>query len=73
MTEILTQDEKIHIIGQHIKNAAYSLYQAEVSLIAENGTTNVDQVAIDGLLLQKQEWEEKIVALQAELALVEGV
>lgn len=70
---IVTDEEKIHILNQHIKNAAYSLYNVEVSLLAENSLTSKDQNTIDSLSQQKTDYEEKIAAMQAEIALIEGV
>lgn len=72
MEEILTNDEKSHIISQFIKNLAYNRYNIEVSLIAENAVTISNQNNIDSFTLQLQEIDEKIAALEAELSSIEG-
>lgn len=72
MEEILTVDEKSNIISQFVKNLAYSKYNIEVSLIAENAVSIKNQNNIDSFTLQLQEITDKITALEAELAELEG-
>lgn len=69
---IVTVEEKIHIIQQFMKNLAYSRYNIEVSLIAENAVTPSNQNNIDGFTNQLQEIDQKLAALQEELNILEG-
>lgn len=70
--EILTIEEKVHILRQNIKNLAYNRYNVEVSLIAESAVTMPNQANIDSFTIQLQEADEKILALEEELATIEG-
>lgn len=72
MEKILSNDEKAHIISQFIKNLAYSRYNVQVSLIAENAVTMPNQNNIDSFTLQLNEIDEKIAALEVELSNIEG-
>lgn len=68
MTYELTTAEKIEIIDQHIKNLSYSKFNLEVSVLAEEALSPVDQAKIDALTLQITDVNSKIDALEQEKA-----
>ena len=70
--EVLSVEDKSHIIRQFIRNLAYSRYNIEVSLIAESAVSNPNQNNIDSFTIQLEEIDEKISALEAELTTIEG-
>lgn len=67
MTNILTNEDKIAILNQHIKNLAYSLYNIEVSKIEANAATAPNASTISSLTAQATELNAQIDALQEEL------
>ena len=71
-SELVTNSEKIHIINQHIKNKAYSLYNLEISILSENASSVPSQNTIDSLSQQIIDAENQIVALKEELQLIES-
>ena len=70
--EVLTLDEKQNIARQFIKNLAYSRYNVQVSLIAENAVVPPNQSNIDSFTKQLADIDAKIAAVEAELATMEG-
>jgi hypothetical protein len=70
--EMLSVEDKSHIIRQFIRNLAYSRYNIEVSLIAEVAVSNPNQNNIDSFTIQLEEIDEKISALESELTTIEG-
>ena len=62
----LTNEEKISIIDQHLKNLEYNRYNLEISMIELNSGTNPKQESIDDL----QSDISSIVAQQSALAAV---
>jgi hypothetical protein len=70
--EVLSAEDRSHIIRQFIRNLVYSRYNVEISLIAENAVSSPNQNNIDSFSMQLQEADEKIAALQEELAEVEA-
>jgi hypothetical protein len=71
MEEIVSLDEKIHIVNQFIRNLSYSRYNLEVSLIAENAVTPANDNNVKSFNLQIKEIDLKIKALQEELSELE--
>lgn len=67
MEEMISLDEKMHIIRQFIKNLSYSRYNLEVSLIAENAVIPQNDNSIKSLNSQIKEIDLKIAALEKEL------
>lgn len=67
MTSILTNEDKIAILNQHIKNLAYSLYNVEVSKIEANAATTPNASTVSSLTAQAAELTAQIDALQEEL------
>lgn len=72
MEDEVSVDEKIHIVKQFIKNLAYSRYNLEVSLIAENAVTPISSNNIDSLNRQITEIDQKLSALEQALTELEG-
>lgn len=69
---LVSVDEKIHIVNQFMKNLAYSRYNVELSLMLENSVSSPNQNNIDSFTTQLQEIDDKLVALQQELVELEG-
>jgi hypothetical protein len=65
---MLTNEEKIGIITQHLKNAYTNQYNLEVSLIEANAKSTPDQSSIDLINLQLTDIAAQKTALEAELA-----
>ena len=72
MEEQVSVEEKIHMIKNFIKNLSYSRYNIELSLIAENAIENPNENNIVSFNIQIEEIDDKIEALQNELAQLEG-
>ena len=64
MTIELTNDEKIMIVEQHLKNLAYSDYNLMVSLEEAKAVAVPDQTIIDSLTLQLDDTRSKIATLE---------
>lgn len=67
MTSILTNEDKIAILNQHIKNLSYSLYNVEVSKIEANAVASPNASTISSLNAQIAELTAQIAALNDEL------
>jgi hypothetical protein len=68
MTIQLTNEEKISVITQHIRNLEFNKYNLDVSLIEENAMAIPNQATLDSIDLQLSEYNAKIIALNAEIA-----
>jgi hypothetical protein len=68
MTSILTNEEKSAIVNQHIKNVEYSLYNIELSVVAENAVSSPDSDKIASLNDQLSDLTAQKTALEAELS-----
>lgn len=62
----LSNEEKLAIVNQHIKNVEYSQYNLELSLIEENSVASPNADAIASLNSQMLEVTAKLAALEAE-------
>jgi hypothetical protein len=69
---LVSVDEKIHIVNQFMKNLAYSRYNVELSLMLENSVSSPNQNNVDSFTTQLQEIDDKLAALQQELVELEG-
>ena len=67
MSYELTNDEKIGIVEQHIKNLQYSKFNIEMSLVEESASVPVRQSSVDELELQLINIDAKIASLMDEL------
>lgn len=65
---MLTNEEKITIVTQHIKNNYTNKYNLDVSLIAANAKAVPDQDNIDSINEQLTDLSAQRTALEAELA-----
>lgn len=63
----LTNEEKIGIVEQHIKNLEYSKFNIKMSLVEESAGNNSKQSTIDDLQKQMDDISAKISSLLVEL------
>lgn len=70
--ELVTTDEKIHMINQFMKNLSYNRYNVELSLLTENAVAVPNQNNVDSFTIQLQEIDDKLAALEQELTTLEG-
>ncbi|MEY4331338.1 MAG: hypothetical protein RLZZ196_76 [Bacteroidota bacterium] len=68
MSALLTNEEKITIIDQHIKSINYSLYGFELELKEAQAISNPDSEVIASINLRISDHVAKISALNEELA-----
>ena len=68
MTYELTNEEKISIISQHLKNLEYSKYNLEVSMLELTSGTNPKQESITDTQAQIDSIVAQQTALNAEVA-----
>lgn len=64
----LTNEEKIDIINQHIKNLEYSKFNSEISLVEESAAIDPQQILIDEIQGQIDNINAKKTALLAEIS-----
>ena len=62
----LTNEEKISILNQHIKNIVINKYNLHVAILAEEAANPVDQTKIDALNNQINAEQAKYDALLVE-------
>lgn len=67
MSELLTNEEKISVVNQHLKNLEYNKYNVELSLMEENSTTQINDDIILSLNEQLVSINAKINILQQEI------
>jgi hypothetical protein len=65
---MLTNEEKINIVTQHLKNAYTNEYNLEMSLVEANAKAIPDQANIDSINAQLTDISAQKTALEAELA-----
>lgn len=63
----LTNEEKIGILNQHIKNVLINKYNVQIAVIAEESATVIDQTKINDLNSQMSSEQSKYNALLLEL------
>ncbi len=66
----LTNDEKVMVVEQHLKNLAYTEYNLTISLEEARAVAVPDQTMIDSLTLQLDDTRAKQLALESELAIL---
>jgi hypothetical protein len=64
----LTNDEKIQVIEQHLRNLIYSEYNIGLSIKENQSVAMPDQSSIDSLNLQLADLSAKKAALESELS-----
>lgn len=64
----LTNDEKIQVIEQHLRNLVYSEYNIGLSIKENQSVAMPDQSSIDSLNLQLADLSAKKAALESELS-----
>jgi hypothetical protein len=62
----LTNDEKMMVVTQHIKNINYSLYNLNLSLNEARAIAVPNQDTINGLILQINDANAQLAVLQQE-------
>lgn len=67
MTISLTNEEKIDIVNQHIRNLQLNKYNLSLSVLEESASAVPNQSTIDALQLQINDLDAKISALTSEL------
>ena len=70
MTTTLTNEEKLSIVNQHIKNLDYSIYGIELEKLQIEATATVDQDALAGVNARIAAVNVKRDALVAEQSLL---
>mgnify|MGYP006286246121 CR=1 FL=1 len=68
MTYELTNQEKTEVVNQHLKNAEYSLFNLNLSLIEEQAVATPNAANISSINAQITEVTARKTALLAELA-----
>jgi hypothetical protein len=71
-TEILTNDEKIIIINQHVRTLEYSLYNIELDILEAEADDTPDTVLVAAKNVALAEVQRKIDALNAEKTALES-
>lgn len=64
---LLTNDEKIGIANQHLKNLQYNRYNLELSLKEENALDTPNAASVADVQLQITSIDAKIAAIEAEI------
>jgi hypothetical protein len=64
---MLTKEEKIDIINQHLKNLEYSKFNSEMSLVEESAAVQPQQILIDEIQGQIDNINAKQEALLSEI------
>jgi hypothetical protein len=72
MADLLTTEEKIGMINQHIKNIELNQYNLDLSLIEENALDKPDSGRVESLEAQIAEAATKINALKQVLTRLEA-
>ena len=67
MSTLLSNEEKLGIINQHIRNLEYNKFNIEISLVEENAKTTPETAALANLNTQLTDFNSRITALDAEL------
>jgi len=67
MTISLTNEEKIDIVNQHIRNLQLNKYNLSLSVLEESASAVPNQSTIDALQLQINDLDAKISVLTSEL------
>jgi hypothetical protein len=67
MTIELTNEEKTSIINQHMQNVAYTLYNAQLSLIEANAVSTPNESNVSSINAQIADATSQMSALQSEL------
>lgn len=66
MSTLLTNEEKLNIVNQHIKSIEYAIYGCELDLIEANAGSSADADQISAINARLSEANVKKAALVAE-------
>ena len=72
MTTLLTKDDKLNIVNQHLKSVDYALYNLELDLIEAEAVPTPDSDAISNINARTSVLTAKRTALVAEKTSVEA-
>ena len=62
----LTDQDKLAIVTQHVRNKEYSLYSDEIDHMEESSSTVVNQTALDAITARMADTDAKLVTLRTE-------
>lgn len=65
---MLSNEDKLAIINSHKKNIEFNKYNIQISIIEENAIDNPSQETIASLNSQIEDYNDKLAALDAEIA-----
>ena len=63
----LTNEEKVVIVNQHLKNLHYGKFNIEIAIVEQNARLNPDEEALSNLNSELLDSNSRITALEAEL------
>lgn len=66
MTSVLSNEEKINVVNQHIKSIDYAIYGYDLDLIQANAVSSPDAAQIAAINTRLSEANSKRTALIAE-------
>ena len=66
MTSVLTNEEKINVVNQHLKSIDYAIYGYDLDLIQANAVASPDSAQIAAINARLSEANAKRTALIAE-------
>ncbi len=66
MSTMLSNEEKLNVVNQHIKSVDYAIYGYELELIQANAVSSPDESQISALNARMAEVNAKKAALVAE-------
>lgn len=69
---MITNDDKINVVNQHLKNVDLNTYNLELSVIEENAKSTPSQIQLNSLQTQLTDLAAQKTLLEAELASLQG-
>lgn len=69
---MITNEEKLGIINQHMRNVQVNKYNLELTLLEENALTSPNAETVSGLTAQIAEANRKMAVLETELESVQA-
>jgi hypothetical protein len=69
---MITNEEKMGIINQHMRNVQVNKYNLELTLLEENALTSPNAETVTALTAQIAEANKKIAVLETELESVQA-
>ncbi len=69
---MITNDDKINVVNQHIHNVDLNTYNLELTVIEENAKASPSQSLLNSLQAQLTDFAAQKTLLEAELASLQG-